>query len=80
MFKVIRARIPREQILVDDVLCNACGKSTKDSQGMNYEHATITASWGCQSTSGLPATNSAAGGEEISRSKGGNAAPPQVSR
>lgn len=32
--------------VVLDIVCNRCGKSTKDSMGMNFEYAEVSASWG----------------------------------
>jgi hypothetical protein len=30
----------------EDILCDKCGKSCRDNEGMNFEYAEITAYWG----------------------------------
>lgn len=32
--------------VVDDILCDCCGKSCRDDHDMNYEMATLRSSWG----------------------------------
>lgn len=36
----------REVEVVADVTCDLCGKTCRDSLGVNYEFATLTATWG----------------------------------
>lgn len=45
--KIIRQEIDEE--IIEDVICNKCGKSTLDKMKMNYECAILSASWGFSS-------------------------------
>lgn len=37
----------------EEVLCDKCGKSCRDSEGMNFEYAEIKATWGYGSNKDL---------------------------
>ena len=37
----------------EDILCDKCGKTCRDAQGMNFEYATVTAHWGYASKKDL---------------------------
>jgi hypothetical protein len=41
--------MPRDRKLTDvwqDIICDKCGKSCLDKEGMNFEYATVEAYWG----------------------------------
>lgn len=35
-----------EKEVVEDILCDVCGKSCRDSAGINFEVATLSEKWG----------------------------------
>ena len=38
--------IQRNCEVTEDILCDTCGKSTKDISGMSFEHSLLIAHWG----------------------------------
>ena len=40
-------------IVVKDIVCDCCGVSCRDKEGVNYEYATFHASWGYCSANDL---------------------------
>jgi len=40
--------------ILEDVICDVCGKSCRDSDNLNFEYATLHADWGhCSNKDGI---------------------------